>query len=364
MLKDNSFLTFNLHGMLFAIDSADVIGIFWLPELTLVEERPDYITGVINMHGDIVPVMDLLVRFGHSPERYNCTDRVIILGPAGLKSIAGKNRSAPSAAPGSRIDLIGIIATDVLDVLVIPEKNIEPVIFEAGVQSSRPLFISSEAKSGEEIFMIIDTGKLFYPETEAEELNSEEAKKIPEKIAVYFSPKADGKEKEIFHSRAINLQKVSAEDDAENLKPVAVFSLNNEYLCVELESIREFSTIHNLTHVPCCPGHIIGNMNLSGTVLTMIDICGILDLNACSIAESTKVIITDAGEFRVGVVVDEIIDVIYLESGNIVPVPVSIKIQNGKFLKGAVSYGSRMMALLDFKEILSWNGLVVDEEVQ
>jgi purine-binding chemotaxis protein CheW len=363
VLKDNSFLTFNLHGRLFAIDAAHVTGIIWLPELTIVEERPRCIAGVINMYGDIVPVMDLLVRFGHNPEKYSCADKVIVLGLAGLESIAGKEYH-PSGTAGPIIDLMGIIVTDVLDVLVIPEKNIEPVMPKTGAQNPRSLFVSSEAKSGEEIFMVIDLYKLFDTETSAEELSFEENKNIPENIEIYFSPGADCKEKEIFHNRAINLQKLPSEDDAENLKSVAVFSLNNEFLCVELEAIREFSRVHNLTHVPCCPGHIIGNMNLRGTVVTIIDICGLLNLTACSIVESTKVIVADAGEFPVGIVVDEIIDVIYLKTGNIVPVPVSIKIQNGKFLKGAVSYGSRIIVLLDFKEILLWNGLVVDEEVQ
>jgi chemotaxis signal transduction protein len=81
------------------------------------------------------------------------------------------------------------------------------------------------------------------------------------------------------------------------------------------------------------------------------------------ISESTKVIVADSGEFPVGVIVDEILDVIYLGALDIVPVSASIRALNEKFVKGAAFYGSGMMAILDFKEILSWNGLLVDEEV-
>ncbi len=362
-MKDNSFLTFNLHGMLFAIDAGAVIGINWLPELTRVEEQHRCITGVINRHGDIVPVMDLLVRFGHNPARYSCTDKVIILGLSGLSIISAEDQCASSGDSGSRINLLGIIVTDVLDVMVIQEKNIEPVIFETGVKNSKPFFVCGEAKSGGKIFMVIDPCKLFDPETLNEKLNADENIIIPEDNAMYFSPEADLNEKEIFHGRAMELLMVSAADYSANLKPAAVFRLNDEYLCVELEAVREFSKIYNFTHIPCCPDHIAGKMNLRGTVLTIIDICGILNLKRCSIIESTKVIVADSGEFPLGVAVDEIIDVIYLKSGDIIPVPGSSEKQNGNFVKGALLYGSGMIALLDLKEILFWDGLVVDEEV-
>jgi len=362
-MRDNSFLTFNLHGMLFAINAAAVTGVIRLPELTLVEERPSCITGIINMHGDIVPVMDLLVRFGHNPRRYNCSDKVIIISLSGLKTTSGNDQYDLSGAHGSSIDMIGIIANEVMDVLTISEKNIEPSSFEIEGKNYISRLVSSEAKSGENIFMIIESVRLFDQEIMNEELYVEENRSIEGKITEYFCPEADLEEKAIFHNRAIDIQHVPVEDDAEGLKPVAVFSLNNEYLCVELQDVRGFSRIHNLTHMPCCPGHIAGNMNLRGAVLTMIDISGFLNLKACRITELTKVIVADSGEFPVGVMADEILDVIYLKACDIVPVPHSIKKLNEKFIKGAAPYNNRMMAILDFKEILSWEFLVVNEEV-
>ena len=143
---------------------------------------------------------------------------------------------------------------------------------------------------------------------------------------------------------------------------VAVVSLNSECLCVELEAVREFSRIHNFTPVPCCPEHIAGNMNLRGNVLTVIDIRGLLNMQAGKISESKKVIVADAGEFSIGIIIDEILDVISLNASDIVPVPSSVRALNEKFVKGAAPYGDRMAALLDLKEILAWEGLIVNEE--
>ena len=362
MKKDNSFITFNLHGMLFAIDTADVVEIIWLPELIKIEEYSPGIAGLINLHGKIVPVMDLLIRFGRKLKRYNCTDKVVILNLSRSDTSDINQKDIPDD-PGTGVDLIGIIASEVLDIINIPEKDIELSTLETGGEHSRPRFVGSKGKCGEDIFMILDPGNLFDQEIMNDVLQLEEKGNIPVDLNGYFCPEADPEEKAVFHNRAIDLQQVTLEDDSESLKPVAVISLNNEYLCVELEAVREFSKIRNFTHVPCCPDHITGNMNLRGTVLTIIDISGLLNLRACRITELTKVIVADSGEFPVGVIADEILDVIYLKAGDILPVPHSMKKLNEEFVKGAAPYGSRMMAILDMKEILSSELLVVNEEV-
>jgi purine-binding chemotaxis protein CheW len=361
-MTNQSFLTFTLHGLLLAIDTKVVRKIIWLPELTLIEECPSYIAGVINLRGKIVPVMDLNVRFGHAAPGYNCSDSVIILGVS--EFIAGiPNPQALFPILNSEIDLMGIIVNEVLDVIDISKENIEPPPFEQRELTPHSHFVSGEAKTGEDIIMIIDPRTLFDSEFVTCESEIEQPEIISESAISYFSPEANRQERVIFHNRAINLQQVSDGEDSARVIPVAVISLSNECIGVELEAVREFSKIRNFTPIPCCPEHIAGNMNLRGNVLTVIDISGLLNVPAGKIGESTKVIVADSGEFPVGVIVDEILDVIYLKERDIVPVASSIRALNEKFVKGAAFYGSRMMAILDFKEILSWNGLIVNEEV-
>jgi purine-binding chemotaxis protein CheW len=359
---NQSFLTFTLHGLLLAIDTKVVREIIWLPELTLIEECPSYITGVINMHGKLVPVMDLTVRFGHAPQRYSCSDRVIILDVSEFIS-EGQDRQSLVPTLNSQIDLLGIIVNEVLDVIEVAEENIEPPLFERRELKPQPHFVSGEAKAGEDIIMIIAPRTILDPEFGTQEPDSEKPEIIPQAASSYFCPEADDKEREIFHNRATNLKQAFEGDDSEKIIPVAVISLNNEYVCVELETVREFSKIHNFTPVPCCPEHIAGNMNLRGNVLTVVDIRGLLNMQIGRISETTKVVVADSGEFPVGVIVDEILDVIYLKAPDIVQCPSSIKANNEKFVKGTAPYAGRMMAILDFKEILSWDGLIVNEEV-
>jgi purine-binding chemotaxis protein CheW len=342
-MTNRSFLTFILQGKLLAVDTEIVREIIWLPELTLVEECPSYIAGLINMRGKLVPVMDLTVRFGHGRERFRCSDRVIVL------------------SRDLRNEMVGIIANDVLEVVEISEESIEPSSHEKGGQNGQPYFISGKAKAGEDIIMILDPRTIFDTEFGIKETESEKPEIHPDGSAV-FCPEADRGERDLFHKRAITLQRVF-NDDAIQLIPVAVIRLKNESVFLELEAVREFTGINNFTPVPCCPAHIAGNMNLRGNVLTVLDIAGMLNLKTSGAGGTVKVVVADSGEFLVGVMVDEILDVTYLRASDIVPVSSSIKARNEKFVKGAAPYEGKMMALLDLKEILSWDGLIVNEEV-
>ena len=350
-----------MQGLLFAVDTNVVKEILWLPELTLIEECPAYIAGVINMHGRIVPVMDLNIRFGNPPQRYGLSDRVIILDMSGLHAEVPDLQSKIQN-PKSKIDLFGIIVNDVLDVTDIAKEETEPPPFPGSEIKPHPHFISRQAKAGDNIIMILDPRTILDVEFELEEPELEESETISQSANRYFCPEADQQERELFHQRAMHLHPKFDSEDSSALIPVAVIGLNNEYLCVELESVREFSGIHNFTPVPCCPEHIAGNMNLRGNVLTVVDIRSLLNMQAGKISETTKVIVADAGEFPAGVIADEIFDVIYLRREDIVPLSHAGKAISEKFIKGAAPYGGRMMAMLDFKEILSWDGLIVNEE--
>lgn len=362
-MTNQSYLTFNLQGLLLAVDTKVVKEILWLPELTLIEECPSYIPGVVNLHGKIVPVMDMNIRFGHASQRYQNSDRIIIFDIAECSSaecgVRGAEFNAKIQKPKSKIDVFGIIVNDVLDVIDIPEEDIELPPFEGKETEPHSHFVDGEAKAGGNIIMILNPRTMLDTEFE---IKGTELESAETNLASYFCPEANPGEKEIFHNRASKLQQISDNENPSKLIPVAVISLNNEYLCVELESVREFSKIHNFTPVPCCPEHIAGNMNLRGNVLTMIDIRGLLNMQVGKISESPKVIVADTGGFPVGVIVDEILDVINLNASDVVPVPSSIKALNEKFIKGAAPYGDRMLALLDLKKILEWDGLIVNEE--
>lgn len=361
-MKKQSFLAFTLHGLTLAIESGVVREIIWLPELTLLEECPVWMAGVINMHGRIVPVVDLNNRFGHPPQRYSCLDRVIVLDLAGA-GCAFPDQPADSPDSQAAATLLGIIVNDVLDVLEIPEEDIESPPFAARELPPHSRFVRGEAKAGDGIVMILDSRTIIEFGVPVAETASAQPGLISQSAGSYFCPEAGQHEREIFRERAVQLRPVLTNGDAIKSLSVAVVRLQSEYLCLELGAVREFSKIHNFTPVPCCPRHIAGNMNLRGNVLTVIDIRGLLNMPEGKVSDATQVVVAVQGEFAVGLVVDEIVDVITILEEEIVAVPVAISVLNEKFVKGAAPFGGRLAILLDLPAILAWEGLIVNEEV-
>src|SRR4051812_19209892 len=100
----DSYLVFGLRESRYAISVALVREIVWLPELAQVDELPPDVAGVFDLRGSVVPVVDLLARFGRARAPLRTTDQVIVLGTAAAR--------------------VGVIANELHDVADIPAASI------------------------------------------------------------------------------------------------------------------------------------------------------------------------------------------------------------------------------------------------
>ena len=64
IVETTQYLTFKLEDELFALDIGKVREVFDFTSITKVPQTPDYMRGVINLRGSVVPVMDLRLKFG------------------------------------------------------------------------------------------------------------------------------------------------------------------------------------------------------------------------------------------------------------------------------------------------------------
>ena len=332
-MEQKHILTFTLRNELFAIDALVVKEIVYLPELTLEEEVPAFIAGAFNLRGKIVHVIDLNLRFGHPQERYRLSDKIIVVETQDVASLP----------------LFGIIVNDVLDVISIPAQEIE--------EASEHRFIKGEAKVGEEIVMVLDHNNLIssFGGTAVSAVLTGGTPVPPEE-----EPKLSPDELAVFHERALNLMKEAVEE-VEGLVPLAVFSLNGEYYGANLEAIREFSDIRSVTPVPCTPPHIVGDMNLRGDILTLVDIRGLLNIPLKKETAGQKAIVAQLNQLLAGIPVNEVFEVVYLKPSDIRPVPAAVEAVGSEYMKGEAPYGGKMMSILDLQRILTRDELVVEE---
>jgi len=118
--RAGKYLTFQLGNEEFAVQVLRVREIMGIQEITAVPQTPDYVKGVINLRGKVIPVVDLRLKFGLPEIEY--TQRTCII----VAQI--ENR-------GSKL-LIGIIVDCVSEVLTLQPSDIEDTPdFGSGVET-------------------------------------------------------------------------------------------------------------------------------------------------------------------------------------------------------------------------------------
>jgi len=135
-------LTFALAGEEYGVDILAVREIRGWSRVTRIPQTPDYLLGVLNLRGAIVPIMDLRLRFGLERESYGDTTVVII--------VAVEER------------LFGIVVDSVSDVVDIDPAAIKPVPDMGVVVDTR--YLKGLATHVERMVMLLDVEKLMRPE--------------------------------------------------------------------------------------------------------------------------------------------------------------------------------------------------------
>ena len=339
-MASTSFLIFSILGSSFAIDPSAVKEIIWLPEISPIEEAPPYIVGAVNLRGKITPVMDLRMRLGRRSKRYSITDGIVVISVGTLS--------------------LGVIVDEVRDVREIPSEDIEFSPFYGMEGELRPYFVTRTAKMDREIVMILDHESLLHS---CEPANPElPAGAFPMRREDYFLPDASPDERQIFHERAVRLLPAGSLQEQESSAAVAVVRLGEEYFGVDLEIVLEFCAVVHPTPVPCCPPHIVGNMNLRGNILTLVDIRGFLNLSPAPVEEHSKVVVASVNDYPAGIVIDELLDIIHVNPASIGPLPSSIHKEDRKYLKGTTVWNGRTVTMVDALGLLTSEEIVVNEE--
>ena len=365
------YLIFKQNGFLWGVEACYVREIFFLPELTPIAEAPQDIVGAIDLRGEVLPVMDLNLRFGYVWQEYSVTDSTIVIEWQEIR--------------------VAIIVNEVCEVKHIPADAITPQLsYGRDKPEASHHFLAGFARCEADIIMLLNLDRLirYSPDkTEAEmpvsangagslaasdqvdgknwqlerepKLLAEDAKILSQPQV--FCPNATPEQKAIFRERAENLRLLDRENSAANMS-LAVVVLNGEYFGINLEVVREFTHINQVTPVPCTPDRIIGNMNLRGEILTLVDIRNVLNMSADTKTLS-QAIVVEIEDLVVGIVVDEILNIIYLNVAELATIPAALNSANREYLLATAFYEEKIIAVLNLQKILTKGGVVVDEEV-
>jgi purine-binding chemotaxis protein CheW len=136
-------LTFKLDDEVFAVDISTVREVLEFTTVTKVPQTPEFMRGVINLRGSVVPVVDLRLKFGMSETSKTVNTCVIIVEV----SLDGEST------------VIGALADSVQEVFEFDADQIEPSP-KIGTKLNTD-FIKGMGKRDEEFIIILDIDKVF-----------------------------------------------------------------------------------------------------------------------------------------------------------------------------------------------------------
>ncbi|MCL2068427.1 MAG: chemotaxis protein CheW [Oscillospiraceae bacterium] len=128
------FLVFTLDSQRFSIAIAHVIDIINMQSITRVPNCPDYISGITNLRGKVIPIIDLRLRFGKMPQETNDRTCIIVLEQMNMQ--------------------VGIVVDSVSEVINMPDENISPP--PSYNSSSESRFIEGVGRVGADIYLLLN----------------------------------------------------------------------------------------------------------------------------------------------------------------------------------------------------------------
>lgn len=142
--QKGKYMTFKSGNEYFAIGIQYVNEIIGFQKITVIPETADYLKGLINLRGKIIPVIDVRLRFKQQPIEYNDRTCIIVINV--------KNT------------VVGLIVETIAEVVTIDDENILPPPSLGRSEKAQNKYVYGIGKVGDSVKLLLDPDKLLNDE--------------------------------------------------------------------------------------------------------------------------------------------------------------------------------------------------------
>ena len=126
-----------------------------------------------------------------------------------------------------------------------------------------------------------------------------------------------------------------------------------EALCgMDILKVQEINKLIEMTRVPQAPEYVLGILNLRGEIITIVDLGKKLGLKSTELTDKTRNIIVNSNGEHIGLMVEQISDVIQAEWEKVEAPPANIGGVQGKYFTGVFKTEDRLIGILDVEKVL------------
>ena len=134
---------------------------------------------------------------------------------------------------------------------------------------------------------------------------------------------------------------------------IVVFELGSEHFGVEIASVESIIKMQQITQLPHVSSLVEGVTNLRGKVLPVIDLRKRFGLAPRETDKNSRIIVVSLDQTEVGMIVDEVSEVLTVPAGVVEPVPAITSTVDSSFITGIAKLNQRLVILLDLHSILA-----------
>jgi len=262
---DKIYVSFCIGTETYGIGIEDVRQIIRLPKITRVPRMPEYVLGMTNLRGEVLPLVDLSLRLGYkNPCNHEEDTRVIVIDKEGI--------------------LTGLIVESVNEVKSTEIHDIDkfPDFLNSGVDKK---YISGILKVGKgenvSIIQIMNTGEVIDIEAACKQRDTNSLNK-------------NIKRNEESHGGVIDEKRF-----------ISFNVLSQEY-AIEIQKINEIIWFPEVTNIPGLPSYVLGIFSLRGQVIPLLSLHEKFGKKLVKDAETTRVVIVEISKVLVAFAADRV----------------------------------------------------------
>lgn len=134
---------------------------------------------------------------------------------------------------------------------------------------------------------------------------------------------------------------------------LVIFELAGEFYGIDIAMVESIIKMQAVTAIPRAPAFVEGVTNLRGKILPVIDLRKRFGFPPAEASKDARIVVVEMNEAAVGIVVDEVSEVLRVNPANIEPPSPIVRTVNSSFMRGIVRVAERLVIILDLDKTLS-----------
>ncbi len=135
--------------------------------------------------------------------------------------------------------------------------------------------------------------------------------------------------------------------ESDDGRQFVTFALNEQVYCLDILSVREIRMLESVTPVPGAPEAIRGVFNLRGSIVPVCDLRLRFGQAATPIAPNHPAVIVAIQDRLIGLLVDEVLDIVTVPSDNVCPPPDAESGRRNPFFSALITQPNGLLIVVD-----------------